>query len=64
MQTLRNNPVLAIALLVVAVVALAISFYFAFVREAAPQSPFSQDPANPPATQPKDTKPEGGHVVF
>jgi hypothetical protein len=40
MQTLRNNPVLAIALLVVAVVALAISFYFAFVRRLPHSLPF------------------------
>lgn len=64
MQTLRNNPILAIVLFLVAVVALAISFYFAFLRQAAPQSPFSQESPNLPATQPQDTKPEGGHVVF
>jgi flagellar basal body-associated protein FliL len=65
MQNLRRNPVLAIILLVAAVAALAVSFYFSFARQAAPQSPFSQQsPTNPPTTKPEENNSEGKSVVF
>lgn len=53
MQVFRNNPLLAVVLLVVALIVLGASLYFSFGRRAT--SPFEGAPAaTPPQTAPAD----------
>ncbi|MCS7209473.1 MAG: hypothetical protein NZ874_07870 [Fimbriimonadales bacterium] len=60
MGAFRDKPILAIALLVLAVLVLGASLYFTFGRTSV-SSPFEQQPQQP-APQPSDSK-EGAPTV-
>ncbi|MDW8050888.1 MAG: hypothetical protein RMJ83_00225 [Armatimonadota bacterium] len=56
MQVFRNNPLLAVALLVVALIVLGVSLYFSFGRRAT--SPFEGTPAATPSQPAPATQPQ------